>query len=77
MFWLDQVLSALNGKYDVEINLRVGVGHTQKMPLLTELGNLFSGVTTNMPALRACGFFGRRKSLRGENEYGPAEYSEW
>jgi hypothetical protein len=51
VFGPDQILSPLNGKYDMDINLRVGIGHAQKMPLLTELGNLFSGFTTNMPAL--------------------------
>ncbi len=30
--------------------------HAQNIPLLTELGNLFSDITTNMPALRAFGF---------------------
>jgi hypothetical protein len=53
----DQVLSALNGKDDVDINLRVGIGHAQKMPLLTELGNLFSDVATNMPALTGLRIF--------------------
>ena len=55
VFGPDQVLPALNGKDDMEINLRVGIGHAQKMPLLTELGNLFSDDATNMPALRAWG----------------------
>jgi len=42
MFRRDEALPALDGKHDVEVDLRVGVGHLQKMPLLTELENLFS-----------------------------------
>ena len=53
VFGRDQVLSAFNGKNDMDINLRVGVGHGQNMPLQTELGNLFCTYTTNMSALRA------------------------
>ena len=41
MFGRDEALPAFDGKHYVKINLRVGVGHEQKMPLLTELGNLF------------------------------------
>ena len=41
MFRRDEALPALDGKHDVEVDLRVGVGHLQKMPLLTELENLF------------------------------------
>lgn len=37
----DEVLSAFDGEHNVNVDLRVGVGHEQKMPLLTELGNLF------------------------------------
>ena len=38
---LDKALPTLDGKHDVKINLRVGVGHVSKMPLLAELENLF------------------------------------
>jgi hypothetical protein len=41
VFGLDEILPAFNGKYDMNINLRVGIGHEPKMPLLTELENLF------------------------------------
>jgi hypothetical protein len=34
-------LAAFDGKHDMDVNLGVGVGHARKMPLLTELGNLF------------------------------------
>jgi hypothetical protein len=37
----DEALPLFDGKNDVEINLRIGVGHAPKMPLLTELENLF------------------------------------
>jgi hypothetical protein len=36
------LLPALHGKYDVDVDLRIGVCHPQKMSLLAELGNLFS-----------------------------------
>ena len=42
MFRLDEVLPAFDSEHDVDVNLCVGVGHVRKMPLLTELGNLFS-----------------------------------
>ena len=48
----DEVLPALNSEYDLDINLRVGVCHARKMPLLAELENLFWLVTTNMSQLR-------------------------
>ena len=41
VFRLDEALPAFNGEHDMEIDLRVGVGHAPKMPLLTELENLF------------------------------------
>jgi hypothetical protein len=43
VFYPDEILPAFNGKYDVNVNLRVGVRHAQMMSLLTELGNLFVG----------------------------------
>src|ERR1019366_6671584 len=41
MLRLDEALPAFDGEHNMEINLRVGVGHAPKMPLLTELENLF------------------------------------
>ena len=41
VFRLDEVLSAFDSKHDVNVDLRVGVGHLRKMPLLTELENPF------------------------------------
>src|SRR5665213_3303652 len=38
---LNEALPAFNGEHDMEIDLRVGVGHAPKMPLLTEHENLF------------------------------------
>jgi len=35
------ILPAFNGKYDMDVDLRVGVGHGRKMPLLTELKIFF------------------------------------
>jgi hypothetical protein len=49
VFRLDEVLPAFDGKHDMEIDLRVGVGHVRKMPLLTELGNSLSS-----PFLQRC-----------------------
>jgi hypothetical protein len=46
IFGFNEILSAFDGEHDMDVNLRVGVGHTRKMSLLTELGNLFS-----------CGFY--------------------
>src|SRR5882724_4180969 len=43
MFWIEEVLPAFDGEHNMDINLRVGVGHASKMPLLTELENLFFG----------------------------------
>lgn len=37
----DEILPAFDGEHDVNINLRVGICHAQKMPLLAELENLF------------------------------------
>src|SRR6266540_1979265 len=34
----NEILSAFDGEDDMDIDLRVGVGHARKMPLLTELG---------------------------------------
>jgi hypothetical protein len=36
----------------VDVNLRIGVGHVPKMPLLTELENLFSFASTKISRLR-------------------------
>jgi hypothetical protein len=52
VFRLDEALPAFDGKHDVNINLRVGVGHARKMPLLTELENLFCLGSTKMSRLR-------------------------
>ena len=41
MFGFDEVLSAFDGEHDMDVDLRVSVGHVRKMPLLTELRNLF------------------------------------
>jgi hypothetical protein len=41
VFGFDEILPAFDGKHDMDVNLGVGVGHARKMPLLTELGNLF------------------------------------
>ena len=41
VFGLDEALPAFDSKHDVNINLRVGVGHALKMPLMTELENFF------------------------------------
>jgi len=41
VFRPDDVLPALNRKNNVYIDLGIGVGHDPKMPLLTELENLF------------------------------------
>ncbi len=40
MFGHNKALTTFNREHDMEIDLRVGVGHEPKMPLLTELGNL-------------------------------------
>ena len=40
-FRLDEALPAFNGEHDVDINLRVGIGHAPRMPLLAELENHF------------------------------------
>ena len=40
-FGFDEVLSAFDSEHNTDLNLSVGVGHDWKMPLLTELGNLF------------------------------------
>ena len=40
VFRLDEALPAFDGEHDMDINLRVGVGHAPKMPLLTELENI-------------------------------------
>jgi hypothetical protein len=45
VFRLDEALPTFNGKHDMDINLRVGVGHVPKMPLLTELENIFRVVS--------------------------------
>jgi hypothetical protein len=54
MFGFDEVLSPFNGEHNVDINLRIGVGHGWKMPLLTELENLFRVGSTKMSHLRCC-----------------------
>ena len=52
MFRLDEALPAFDGKHDVNVDLRVGIGHARKMTLLTELENLFCLGSTKMPRLR-------------------------
>lgn len=37
----DEVLAAFNSKDDMDINLRIGIGHVQKRPPSAEFGNLF------------------------------------
>jgi len=56
VFGLNEILPSFDREHDVNINLRVRVGHAQKMPLLTELGIIFLP-SAKMPALRAS--FGR------------------
>jgi hypothetical protein len=53
----DDILTSLYGKYDMDIDLGIGIGHAQKMPLLTELENSFLGwvVSTNISPLRGLG----------------------
>jgi hypothetical protein len=41
VFWRNKVLPPSDREHDMEIDLRVGVCHEPKMPLLTELENLF------------------------------------
>ena len=41
VFRPDKVLPAFDGKHNVDVDLRVGVRHARKMPLLTELGESF------------------------------------
>jgi hypothetical protein len=52
MFRLDEVSPTFDSEHDVDINLRVGICHEPKMPLLTELENLFSFGSTKMSRLR-------------------------
>jgi len=37
----DEVLPALDGENDVDVDLRAGIRHKRNRPLLTELGNVF------------------------------------
>jgi len=41
MFGFDEVLPAFNSEHNMNVNLRIGICHAPKMPLLTELENLF------------------------------------
>ena len=41
IFGFDEVLPAFDCEYDVNVDLRVGIGHLRKMPLLAELENIF------------------------------------
>jgi len=63
MFGLNEILPAFDGEHDVDVNLRVGVGHGRKMPLLTELENLISDGSTEMSALTG---FGIRQELESK-----------
>ena len=58
VFRLDEALPAFNGEHDVDVNLHVGVGHAQKMPLLTELENQFILV------LQRCRAYGAWEGVR-------------
>jgi hypothetical protein len=49
---LDEALPAFDRKHDVDVDLRAGVGHARKMPLLTELENYFCLDSTKMSRLR-------------------------
>ena len=42
VFRLEEILSAFYSKYDLDVDLGVGVRHAGIIPLLTELGNDFS-----------------------------------
>jgi len=48
----NEVLPAFDREHDMEINLRAGICHEPKMPLLTELENLFSFGSTKISRLR-------------------------
>lgn len=54
VFRLDEALPTFDGEHNVDIDLRVGIGHAPKMPLLTELENLFCPGSTKMSHLRCC-----------------------
>jgi hypothetical protein len=41
VFWREEVLSAFNGKHNMDVYLRVGICHGPKIPNLTVLGNIF------------------------------------
>src|ERR1039458_3659936 len=56
----NEILPALHGEHDVNVDLGVGVGHEPKMPLLTELGNLFVLGSTKISRLRRSWNFGFR-----------------
>ncbi len=43
VFGWDEVLSAFDGKHDLDVDLGVGVRHGPTISLLTELGNGFCG----------------------------------
>jgi hypothetical protein len=51
----EEILSALDGEHNMEIDLRVRIGHERKMPLLLELENLFSFVLQRCRAYGAAG----------------------
>jgi len=48
------VVVAFDGKHDMEIDLLAGIGHAPKIPLLTELENLFCFGSTKMSRLWRC-----------------------
>jgi hypothetical protein len=52
VFRPDEILPALDGEHDIDVNLRVGIGHARKMPLLTELEIFF------LPVLQRCRSYG-------------------
>ena len=51
VFRLDKALPAFDSKHAVNVDLRVGIGHAPKMPLLTELENILCVSPTTMPPL--------------------------
>ena len=44
VFGFDEISPSFDCEHDMDVNLRVGIGHLQKMPLLTELGNIFQSI---------------------------------
>ena len=53
MYRLDEALPSLNRKYNVDVDLCIGVCRAQMMSLLTELESIFGGYSTKMPLRRS------------------------